>query len=99
MKLPDPIAYFDPQEKGFYWAIPIGVFAPTTVTVPPLALYLENALMEVRRAALEEAAKVCDEMGDAWLAAYGTKSEYDAGMIEAYTCASNRIRALIEKGE
>ena len=85
MKLPDPIAYFDPQEKGFYWAIPIGVFAPTTVTVPPLALYLENALMEVRRVALEEAATICDALDD----------KYELACA-ANLCAE-RIRALIEK--
>jgi hypothetical protein len=35
----EPIAFFDPQEKGFYWAKPTKVTAPTIVDVEPLALY------------------------------------------------------------
>jgi len=36
---PAPIAYFDPQEKGFYWAHPTKINAPVSVKVEPLALY------------------------------------------------------------
>jgi hypothetical protein len=35
----EPIAFFDPQEKGFYWAKPTKITAPTIVDVEPLALY------------------------------------------------------------
>ena len=35
----EPIAYFDPQEKGFYWALPTKINAPVSVKVDPLALY------------------------------------------------------------
>ena len=35
----EPIAFFDPQEKGFYWAKPTKITAPTIVDVEPLPLY------------------------------------------------------------
>jgi hypothetical protein len=35
----EPIAFFDPQEKGFYWAKPMKIIAPITVDVEPLPLY------------------------------------------------------------
>jgi len=35
----EPVAYFDPQEGGFYWAKPTTVTAPITVDVEPLPLY------------------------------------------------------------
>jgi hypothetical protein len=38
----DPIAFFDPQEKGFYWAKPTKITAPTIVDVEPLALYTQR---------------------------------------------------------
>jgi hypothetical protein len=38
----EPIAFFDPQEKGFYWAKPTKITAPTIVDVEPLALYTER---------------------------------------------------------
>lgn len=37
-----PIAFFDPQEKGFYWAQPTKITAPTIVDVEPLALYTQR---------------------------------------------------------
>ena len=36
---PEPVAYFDPQKREFYWARPTQIDAPTTVDVPPLPLY------------------------------------------------------------
>ena len=36
---PEPVAYFDPQKREFYWARPTQIDAPTTVDVPPLHLY------------------------------------------------------------
>ena len=38
----DPIAFFDPQEKGFYWAQPTKITAPTIVDVEPLPLYAQR---------------------------------------------------------
>ena len=38
----EPVAFFDPQEKGFYWAKPTKVTAPTIVDVEPLALYAQR---------------------------------------------------------
>ena len=35
----EPVAYFSPQEGGFYWAKPTTVTAPVTVDVEPLPLY------------------------------------------------------------
>jgi len=35
----EPIAFFDPQEKGFYWAKPMKIIAPITVAVEPMPLY------------------------------------------------------------
>ena len=35
----EPVAYFNPQEGGFYWAKPTKVEAPITVNVEPLPLY------------------------------------------------------------
>ena len=35
----EPVAYFDPQEGGFYWAKPTKVEAPVSVDVEPLPLY------------------------------------------------------------
>ena len=38
----EPVAFFDPQEKGFYWAKPTKITAPTIVDVEPLALYTQR---------------------------------------------------------
>jgi hypothetical protein len=38
----EPIAFFDPQEKGFYWAQPTKITAPTIVDVEPLPLYTQR---------------------------------------------------------
>ena len=35
----EPVAYFDPQKGGFYWAKPTKIKAPVTVDVEPLPLY------------------------------------------------------------
>jgi len=35
----EPVAYFDPQEGGFYWAKPTKIEAPVSVDVEPLPLY------------------------------------------------------------
>ena len=35
----EPVAFFDPQGKGFYWAKPTKIAAPVTVDVEPLPLY------------------------------------------------------------
>jgi len=35
----EPVAYFNPQKGGFYWAKPTTVTAPITVDVEPLPLY------------------------------------------------------------
>ena len=35
----EPVAYFDPQKGGFYWAKPTKIKAPVTVDVEPLLLY------------------------------------------------------------
>ena len=35
----EPVAFFDPQSKGFYWAKPTKVIPPVTVDVEPLPLY------------------------------------------------------------
>ena len=35
----EPVAYFDPQKGGFYWAKPTKIEAPVTVNVDPLPLY------------------------------------------------------------
>jgi len=35
----EPVAYFNPQKNGFYWAKPTKVEAPITVNVEPLPLY------------------------------------------------------------
>ena len=35
----EPVAYFNPQENGFYWAKPTKIEAPVTVDVEPLPLY------------------------------------------------------------
>jgi hypothetical protein len=38
-KQDEPVAYFDPQKGGFYWAKPTKVEAPITVDFEPLSLY------------------------------------------------------------
>jgi hypothetical protein len=38
----DPVAFFDPQGKGFYWAQPTKITAPTIVDVEPLPLYTQR---------------------------------------------------------
>ena len=35
----EPVAYFNPQKGGFYWAKPTKIKAPVTVDVEPLPLY------------------------------------------------------------
>ena len=39
MNKEEPVAYFDPQEGGFYWAKPTKVEAPVSVDVEPLPFY------------------------------------------------------------
>jgi len=48
----EPVAYFDPQKGGFYWAKPTKVTAPVTVDVEPLPLYTKPQT------------KGCDECGN-----------------------------------
>ncbi len=55
----EPIAFFDPQEKGFYWAQPTKITAPTIVNVEPLALYTHPLQ---RNDVLEEVAQEFDKM-------------------------------------
>jgi hypothetical protein len=45
----EPIAFFDPQEKGFYWAKPTKITAPTIVDVEPLALYTQRTWVGLTR--------------------------------------------------
>jgi len=47
----EPVAYFDPQKGGFYWAKPTRIEAPVTVDVDPLPLYTKPQT------------KGCDECG------------------------------------
>ena len=35
----EPVACYDPQERGFYWAKPTKIEAPVTVKVAPIPLY------------------------------------------------------------
>ena len=42
MQMAKPIAFFDPQGKGFYWAKPTKITAPVTVDVEPLPLYAQR---------------------------------------------------------
>jgi hypothetical protein len=48
----EPVAYFNPQEGGFYWAKPTKVEAPITIDVEPLPLYTKPQT------------KGCDECGN-----------------------------------
>jgi hypothetical protein len=57
----EPIAFFDPQEKGFYWAKPTKITAPTIVDVEPLALYTHPP-QPTRNDVLEEVAREFDKM-------------------------------------
>ena len=36
----EPVAYYHPH-KGFYWAMPTHISAPTIVDVPPMPLYVK----------------------------------------------------------
>ena len=45
-KQDEPVAYFDPQKNGFYWARPTKVEAPITVDVEPLPLYTTPQLKQ-----------------------------------------------------
>jgi hypothetical protein len=36
---PEPVAYFDPQTRKFYWARLTEIDVPTVTVVPPLPLY------------------------------------------------------------
>ena len=51
---PEPVAYFDPQKREFYWARPTQIDAPTTVDVPPLPLYAAPPTADAIRARGEE---------------------------------------------
>jgi len=48
----EPVAYFDPQKGGFYWAKPTKIEAPVSVNVEPLPLYTKPQT------------KGCDECGN-----------------------------------
>ena len=49
----EPVAFFDPQGKGFYWAKPTKITAPVTVDVKPLPLYTTPPAAPVQPAAWE----------------------------------------------
>jgi hypothetical protein len=51
----EPIAFFDPQEKGFYWAKPTKITAPTIVDVEPLPLYTQRTWVGLTRDEILEA--------------------------------------------
>lgn len=59
----EPVAYYDPQERGFYWAMPTKIDAPITVMVKPIPLY--TTPQPDRTAELEAALKVAHENLDA----------------------------------
>jgi len=56
----DPIAFFDPQEKGFYWAQPTKITAPTIVDVEPLPLYAQRTWVGLTDAEMLECLKSVD---------------------------------------
>ncbi len=56
----EPIAFFDPQEKGFYWAKPTKITAPTIVDVEPLALYTQRTWVGLKD---EEVENLCLAVG------------------------------------
>ena len=38
----EPIAFYNPQQGGFYWAKPTTISCPQTVDVTPLAFYIKS---------------------------------------------------------
>jgi hypothetical protein len=56
----EPIAFFDPQEKGFYWAKPTKITAPTIVDVEPLALYTQRTWVGLTDEEMLECLKAVD---------------------------------------
>jgi hypothetical protein len=52
----EPIAFFDPQ-KGFYWAKPTKITAPTIVDVEPLPLYTQRTWVGLTDEEIEVLAK------------------------------------------
>jgi hypothetical protein len=49
----EPVAYFNPQEGGFYWAKPTKIEAPITVDVEPLPLYTAPPNLKERAEGLQ----------------------------------------------
>ena len=72
----EPIAFFDPQEKGFYWAKPTKITAPTIVDVEPLALYTQRTWVGLT----EEDLKL---LSAEWRIVYGAWMDDFAQDIEA----------------
>jgi hypothetical protein len=56
----EPIAFFDPQEKGFYWAKPTKITAPTIVDVEPLPLYTQRTWVGLTDKEMLECLKAVD---------------------------------------
>ena len=62
----EPIAFFDPQEKGFYWAKPTKITAPTIVDVEPLALYTQRTWVGLTKNEVETLSYIAE--GNTWIA-------------------------------
>jgi hypothetical protein len=69
----EPIAFFDPQEKGFYWAKPTKIIAPTIVDVEPLPLYTQRTWVGLTQ----------KERDDVWYSVRFTGPDELAKAIEA----------------
>jgi hypothetical protein len=67
--VPEPVAFFDPQGKGFYWAKPTKITAPVTVDVEPLPLYTTPPEAQRQWVSLtdDEVEKACVPLGAAML--------------------------------
>ncbi len=89
----EPVAFFDPQSKGFYWAKPTKVIPPVTVDVEPLPLYTSPPAQKPQRWAV-----FCQGCRKEWSVSYPHPGkdicvDCDDKLAQQDSTCSNALRA------
>ena len=93
----EPVAFFDPQERGFYWAKPTNVDVPMTIKVEPMPLFATPPDIQAKVAELEaENAKLRSALENCRLLAARHRKE-DWALLTLGFCAEGGVIGSITR--